>query len=106
MDDLSRLIEELSEFASDPYGFVTWAFPWGEGELFGQSGPEKWQAALLHRISGLSLNEAIQEAVASGHGVGKSTLVSWIVLWAMSTATDTRGVVTANTETQLKTRHG
>ena len=23
--------------------------------------------------------------MASGHGVGKSTLVSWIVLWAMST---------------------
>jgi hypothetical protein len=44
------------------------------------------------------------EAVASGHGVGKSTLVSWLILWAMATAADTRGVVTANTETQLKTK--
>jgi hypothetical protein len=33
-----------------------------------------------------------------------SALVSWIILWAMSTAVDTRGVVTANTETQLKTK--
>jgi len=46
----------------------------------------------------------VLEAVASGHGVGKSALVSWIILWSMSTATDTRGVVTANTETQLKTK--
>ena len=104
MDDLGRLIDELSAFASDPYGFVCWAFPWGEGELFEQKGPERWQASLLKRVAGLSLDAAIQEAVASGHGVGKSTLVSWIVLWAMSTATDTRGVVTANTETQLKTK--
>jgi hypothetical protein len=31
-------------------------------------------------------------------------LVAWIILWAISTETDTRGVVTANTETQLKTK--
>jgi hypothetical protein len=36
--------------------------------------------------------------------VGKSTLVAWIILWAISTAADTRGVITANTETQLKTK--
>ena len=43
-------------------------------------------------------------AVTSGHGVGKSALVSWIIIWAISTCPDTRGVVTANTETQLKTK--
>jgi len=31
-------------------------------------------------------------------------LVSWILLWAISTFEDTKGVVTANTETQLKTK--
>lgn len=44
----------------------------------------------------------IQLAVASGHGVGKSALVAWIILWSISTFEDTRGVVTANTEAQLK----
>jgi hypothetical protein len=44
------------------------------------------------------------EAIASGHGVGKSALVSWIILWAVSTFVDARGVVTANTEVQLKTK--
>jgi hypothetical protein len=37
-------------------------------------------------------NEAIQIAAASGHGVGKSTLVAWIILWAISSFEDTRGV--------------
>ena len=33
-----------------------------------------------------------------------SALVSWIVLWSISTFEDTRGIVTANTETQLRTK--
>jgi len=33
-----------------------------------------------------------------------SSLVAWIIIWAISTCRDTRGVVTANTETQLKTK--
>ena len=104
-DDLGVLIERLAQYVRDPLGFVYFAFEWGEGELRDRAGPEPWQAALLQRVGrGLSPEIAIQEAVASGHGVGKSTLVSWIILWAMSTATDTRGVVTANTETQLKTK--
>ena len=48
--------------------------------------------------------EAVRLAVASGHGIGKSALVSWIILWALSTLPDTRGVVTANTEGQLRTK--
>lgn len=46
----------------------------------------------------------IREAIASGHGIGKSAFVAWLILWAVSTFKDTRGVVTANTETQLKTK--
>ena len=33
-----------------------------------------------------------------------SCLVSWIILWAVSTHEDTRGIVTANTETQLRSK--
>ena len=42
--------------------------------------------------------------MASGHGIGKSAEVSWAILWAISTSADTRGVVTANTDTQLRTK--
>ncbi|MBV8411192.1 MAG: hypothetical protein JOY64_26430, partial [Alphaproteobacteria bacterium] len=48
--------------------------------------------------------EATRIAVASGHGIGKSALVAWIVLWALSTCPDTRGIVTANTDAQLRTK--
>lgn len=105
------LIEELADFSSDPLGFVFFAFPWGEpGELESREGPEPWQIVLLEEIGGklrageISLGEAIQMARTSGHGIGKSACVSWIILWALSTFADTKGVVTANTENQLKTK--
>ena len=47
-------------------------------------------------------------ATASGHGIGKSTLVAWIVawivVWIMSTRPHCQGTVTANTFTQLQTK--
>ncbi len=48
------------------------------------------------------VSRAVRRAVSSGHGIGKSAFVAWVILWALSTLPDTRGVVTANTEGQLK----
>src|ERR1035437_7797181 len=99
------LINDIARFEHDPYGFVIYAFPWGEGALADQV-IEDWQADILKDIGKglLTVNEAIQIAVASGHGIGKSALVAWIILWALSTKENTRGVVTANTATQLTTK--
>ncbi len=102
-----ELIRWLAACSADPLAFVLGAFPWGEhGTRLAQfTGPEPWQAEILGLIrDGLPLPHAVQLATASGHGVGKSALVSWIILWALATKPDTRGVVTANTETQLKTK--
>jgi len=104
-DDLQ---EWLAEVSGDPLAFTMGAYPWGEpGTVLENSdGPEQWARDLMGRIKVglLDLNQAIQEAVASGHGIAKSATVSHLVLWAFCTAPDTRGVVTANTETQLKTK--
>lgn len=95
----------FADFTHDPLGFVYAAFPWGEGELAARRGPEQWQADTLRSIGErLSEGMTVREAVASGHGVGKSALVAWLILWAMATHEDTRGVVTANTETQLRSK--
>lgn len=108
VDPLDQIIEHLADFSSDPLGFVIWAFPWGEPgtELEKFDGPEPWQVTILEMLgTGLiDTSEAVRLAVTSGHGVGKSALVAWIILWAMSTLPDTKGVVTANTEKQLKTK--
>src|SRR6185369_3130195 len=92
-----------------------YAFPWGEpgSELAKVEGPRQWQRETLELIgerirSGASLEAAVTEAVqiatSSSHGIGKSALVAMIVLWAICTREDTRGVVTANTERQLRTK--
>lgn len=101
------LIEELAEFSADPLGFVYFAFPWGEkGELENRTGPEEWQTQLLMDLRDglIDYSEAIQLARTSGHGIGKSAFVAWLILWGISTFEDTKGVVTANTENQLKTK--
>lgn len=105
------LAREIDSMEFDPYGFVMFAFPWGKKGtvLEGNAGPYVWQREILQEVgsklrSGVKLSQAIRLAVSSGHGVGKSAAVSWLILWALSTRTDTRGVVTANTETQLRTK--
>ena len=103
------LIEDMAEFSMDPYGFVLYSFPWGSGELADFDGPDDWQAAALKRIgeqlrAGGDLGCIIREAIASGHGVGKSAFLSWLSLWGMATYEDTMAVITANTEKQLYTK--
>lgn len=101
-----EVVKFLAQFAYDPYRFVIAAFPWGEPGPLENIRPQQWQKEILNEIRDgfKSPDEAIREAVASGHGIGKSALVSWIILWAMSTHEDTRGVVTANTDGQLKSK--
>lgn len=102
------LSQQLLPYCHDPLGFVLDCYPWGvEGTpLAGRTGPEPWQVELLTYI-GEELRAGrspIRCAVAAGHGVGKSALMAWIRGWSMATMAQTRGVVTANTESQLRTK--
>lgn len=106
-----RLVEAIADCADDPEGFVLMAFPWGVPDTpLADEYPRDWQLQELRELGEQiracpgNRYEAIQRAIASGHGIGKSALVSWITWWAVSTCVDTKGVVTANTETQLKTK--
>ena len=108
---VGELLDQLAGFMFDPLGFVMWAFPWGEEgtSLEDQQGPEEWQREQLLRIGqrlreGGAAGAVIEEDTVAGRGVGKSALVSWVILWAISTYPDTRGVVTATTEGQLRTK--
>lgn len=105
------LLERLVELRDYPLEFVLWAFPWGEahGPLAGMDGPDTWQRQELASIgrelrAGGDLGCLILRAIRSGHGVGKSALVSWLIIWALTTFRGCRGVVTAMTDTQLRTK--
>jgi hypothetical protein len=106
----AAITDGVARYGSNPLGFVRYAFPWSEpGELQKDSGPRVWQTEILGLIGSHLKNPAtrftpLRVAVASGHGIGKSALVSMIVNWALSTHEDTRIVVTANTEGQLRTK--
>lgn len=105
MSHEGTLLDDLAALSTDPLKFVLWAFPWGEPGPLEHRQIETWQAEFLASIrDGLPLDEAIRCATVSGNGVGKSALVAWIILWAVCTREDTLGVITANTETQLKTK--
>lgn len=105
-----QLVDDIMEFRHDPLGYVLYAFTWGKGELSDESGPEDWQIETLTAIGDalkkgeITVHEAIQIAVASGHGIGKSAMVAWLILWGLSTFEDTRIVITANTDGQLSTK--
>jgi len=102
----NQLIRLMGKVARDPYKWAMVSFEWGTGDLEDHTGPEDWQKELLCKIRDglMTANEAILAAISSGHGIGKSSIVAWIILWSLSTFEDTKVVVTANTETQLKTK--
>lgn len=120
--DVERQIaEHIAQFYDDPYGFVMAVFPWGEptlpdgsfNPLAEKSGPEPWQTEELIAMGDhIKCNMALHEmglymevyrlAVGSGHGVGKSAFVAWIIYFLMSTRVDTRMAITASTQFQLE----
>lgn len=102
--------------ADNPFNYAKYVFPWGKerGPLEHKS-LRTWQAEELAAIAShieeqksrmaLGLDPLIyQSATASGRGVGKSTLTALLIHWFLSTRLGGTVIVTANTETQLKSR--
>lgn len=120
-----ELAEFIAGFYAYPYEFVMAVFPWGQPYIFddngnpmlnplaNKSGPEPWQRDELIALGehirrnmdlqdmGLEM-EVWRSAIASGHGVGKSAFVAWVMYFLMSTRANTRGAVTASTQFQLE----
>lgn len=115
----------IATFYADPLGFVMAVFPWGQDFIFDdegneirnpladKKGPEPWQVELLEdmgkhirdnaELTQMDLDPMIfRSSIASGHGVGKSAVVSWLIIFLMATRVDTRGAVTASTQNQLE----
>ena len=115
-DEIEAIMSNLfsDAFRDNPYLFVMYAFPWGQKgtplERF--EGPREWQKRELEaiathiRANKMRVNRGedplvYKLAVASGRGIGKSSLVAWIVLWMMSCHYGSTTIVSANTDAQL-----
>ena len=109
------LAEDMAGFYADPLGWVMYAFPWGVPgtDLAAFNGPDLWQQELLIELgeeitkrgfNGVDPVAPTRFATASGHGVGKSALTAMLILFVMSTRPHSKGVVTANTGDQLRTK--
>ena len=108
-DELHDLVADYYE---DPLGFVRTCFPWGEtSPLQPYREPDTWQCEFLEWLGGEIKDRAfdgihpvmpIRAAVSSGHGIGKGALTGMLVAFLMSTRRDAKGVITANTNTQLQ----
>lgn len=109
------LSKDLAQFVADPLGFVKYVFPWGESgsALEAYQGPDDWQCELLEtlgveikkrKFNGVDPVAPIMIAISSGHGVGKSCMTAWLILFIMTTRPHCRGIVTSNTYPQLQSK--
>ena len=95
----------------NPLAFVMFAFPWGQPgtPLEHFKGPRKWQREVLTEIGNhIKQNQGkidfdtLRHAVSSGRGIGKSALVSWITIWMLTTRIGSTTIISANSESQLR----
>ena len=99
------------QIKDDPLAFVRLAFPWGKPgtPLEHFEGPRVWQREVLlelrdhiKRNNGKIDYETFRMATSSGRGIGKSALVSWLVIWMLTTRIGSTTIVSANSESQLR----
>lgn len=87
---------------ADPPKWVTgWTKSWNNPLLFVTdvigATPEPWQKEALEKLA-----QHKRLSIRAGHGVGKTTLIAWVVLWFLTTHHPCKIPVTANSQDQLR----
>ena len=124
----AEIANDMGRLAADPLGWVMYAFPWDSepsiqlvplqepwASRYGcKYGPDAWacewlddlglQIAIRDYQPGGPAVDPVRSAVSSGHGIGKSTMTAWLILFIMSTRPYCKGTVTANTAPQLESK--
>jgi hypothetical protein len=123
----NQIADDIAGFYDDPLGYVMYAFPWDtepaiqqvplakqyKERFASEFGPDVWACEFLDDLgrqikkrafNGKDSVEPIRFTTASGHGIGKSVLVAWLIKFILDTRPFSKGVVTANTSDQLRTK--
>lgn len=122
-----QLMSDLGRFYDDPLGYVMFVFPWDTEESIQMVplaekyrdrfdckwGPDEWACEFLDQLGeeikkrkfdGKKAVLPIQFSTASGHGIGKTVLTSFLIKFILDTRPRSKGMVTATTATQLRTK--
>lgn len=86
--DASNFLEFLRAYRGDPVAFVRKVL---------KADPLPWQEEFLRAVA----RGERRISVRAGHGVGKSTACSWVLIWHMTCRYPQKAVVTAPTAPQL-----
>jgi hypothetical protein len=99
LSQAEQIAADLGGFTRSPLQYAL--YNWPNADL------RQWQVDALQSIGDRLAAEPyqpIQLATSSGHGIGKSSLNAIVLHWTLETFEFSRVVVTANTETQLRTK--
>lgn len=103
----------VAKWAASPLDFVLEALfhitaddwrPWmpGSPRLSKVVGPEHWQGEFLRDVALARVEGKRRFSVRAGHGVGKSTIEAWLILWFVLFHRNLKVPVTANSQDQLR----
>jgi hypothetical protein len=101
MDTLThaKKFESWLASANDPYEFVVGVLGYAPpGTPDAERTLERWQAEALQAIR----DGHKRISIRSGHGVGKTTFLAWLVLWAVGCHLDCKVPFTASSQDQLR----
>lgn len=126
--DDEKLADDMATLVDDPLGYVLYVFPWETEKSIqmvrlpekyrarypnSEWGPDEWACEFLDALGedirdrgfdGQNAVMPIMYSTRSGHGIGKSVLVAWLIKFIMDTRPFAKGVVTASTDAQLRTK--
>lgn len=106
--------DKVALWAASPFHFVIEALfqmpvedwhPWMPGTerpAKPPRGPEYWQGEFLKDVGRARTEGKRRFSVRAGHGVGKSTVEAWLILWFVLFHRGLKCPVTANSQDQLK----
>ena len=121
------LADDMGRLAEYPLEWAMYSFPWDaepaiqvvelsekyQKRFNCKYGLDDWACEFLdslgEQIRARNFNgavpvEPIREATCSGHGIGKSQISAILILFILSTRPHSKGIVTANTSAQLRTK--
>lgn len=94
-----EVLARLQKFDLSPLKYALWNWP--NADL--RQWQVEWLQYIERQLAG-NPHGIVRTARASGHGIGKSAGIAILANWTVETRAFARGVVTANTDTQLRTK--